>query len=89
MLNNKFDNLKRTVLYIPGYNVKLDDDNVQLIVSSYLKRDDHNVIFLDWVALTSGNYVTEVVPNALRVITLKTNKILQIIKAIIYSSAVL
>ncbi|CAO1386647.1 unnamed protein product [Diamesa serratosioi] len=54
------------MLYIPGYNVQLDDENVQLIVSSYLKRDDHNVIFLDWSALTIGNYVTDVVPNALR-----------------------
>lgn len=68
LVNNKFDNLKRTVLYIPGYNAQLDDDNVQLVVSSYLKRNDHNLIFLDWVALSIGNYVTEVVPNAMRVI---------------------
>ena len=70
LLSNKFESFKHTVLYIPGYNVMLNDDNVQLIVSSYLKRDDHNVIFLDWVALTTGNYVTDVVPNALRVIRL-------------------
>lgn len=69
LLNDKFDSLKRTVFYIPGYNAQLDDDNVQLIVSSYLKRNDHNLIFLNWVALSIGNYVTDVVPNALRVIT--------------------
>ena len=71
LLDSKFNSLKHTVLYLHGFLEKLEDENQHLIVDSYLKRNDHNVILLDWEVLASGNYVTDVVPNAIRVILIK------------------
>lgn len=75
LLDNRFNNLRHTVLYFHGFKEKLEDENQHLIVDSYLKRNDHNMLLVDWEQLAAGNYVINAIPNALRVIWFKCIKI--------------
>lgn len=71
-----FDKEKATVLYIHGYIEAPSDESVTVIVQSYLKRNDHNILVLDWSDLADGNYLVDAVPNAKQVIYLKRKSIL-------------
>ena len=85
LLDNKFDKLRHTVLYFHGFLEKLEDENLHLIVDSYLTRNDHNVLLVDWSKLAAGNYVTDAIPNALRVILLNQNRRRNMLLWIIFS----
>lgn len=39
-------------------------ESVNVIVNAYLKRNDHNILVLDWSSLADGNYLLDAVPNA-------------------------
>lgn len=60
----KFDAEKKTVLYIHGYMEAPSQESVNVIVNAYLKRNDHNILVLDWSSLADGNYLFDAVPNA-------------------------
>lgn len=38
--------------------------SVNVIVSAYLKRNDYNILVLDWSSLADGNFFFDAVPNA-------------------------
>ncbi|XP_055546007.1 pancreatic triacylglycerol lipase isoform X2 [Wyeomyia smithii] len=59
----KFDRNKRTVMYFHGYIESPEVESVHVIVDAYQKRNDHNLIILDWTQLADGNYLLEAVPN--------------------------
>lgn len=65
--NAHFDVLKKTVLYIHGYQEGPNEESVNVIVDSYLQRNDHNILVLDWSQLANGNYLIDAVPNAKQV----------------------
>lgn len=65
--NAHFDVLKKTVFYIHGYQEGPNDESVNVIVDSYLQRNDHNILVLDWSQLANGNYLIDAVPNAKQV----------------------
>lgn len=65
--HEKFDEFKKTVLYVHGYLEAPPNESVHLIVDSYLQRDDHNIIVLDWSLLATGDYMTFALPNAILV----------------------
>lgn len=67
--NTKFDPLKKTVLYIHGYLEHLECESIQVIVEAYLKRQDHNILVLDWAENASGSYLIEAVPRSQRLAT--------------------
>ncbi|XP_011313672.1 pancreatic lipase-related protein 2 [Fopius arisanus] len=52
-----FDINKKTVFYIHGFSESVNSSSVMTIVSAYLKRDDHNVVAIDWSELAAGNYM--------------------------------
>lgn len=58
-----FDKQKPTVLYIHGYVEAPSHESVNVIVQAYLKRNDHNVLILDWSELADGNYLFDAIPN--------------------------
>ncbi|XP_062547945.1 endothelial lipase isoform X1 [Armigeres subalbatus] len=59
----RFDRTKKTVMYFHGYIESPEVESVHVIVDAYQKRNDHNVIILDWTQLVDGNYLLEAVPN--------------------------
>lgn len=60
----KFDANRKTVLYVHGYIESPASESIHVIVNAYLKRNDHNIIILDWSKLADGNYLLDAVPNA-------------------------
>lgn len=66
--NTHFDVLKKTVLYIHNYLEGPNHESVNVIVDSYLQRNDHNILVLDWSQLSNGNYLIDAVPNAKQVL---------------------
>lgn len=65
----KYDQNRKTVLYLHGYLEAPTNESIHLIVDSYLQRNDHNIIILDWSLLVDGNYLLSAVPNAIAVRT--------------------
>lgn len=61
-----FDKEKSTMLYIHGY-VETLEHSVRVVVESYLKRRDHNILVLEWSHLAEGNYLFNAVPNSRKV----------------------
>lgn len=61
--HTKFDHNKKTVMYFHGYIESPEVESVHVIVDAYQKRNDHNLIILDWTQLADGNYLLEAVPN--------------------------
>lgn len=66
--NSHFDVLKKTVFYIHNYLEGPNHESVNVIVDSYLQRNDHNILVLDWSQLSNGNYLIDAVPNAKQVL---------------------
>lgn len=66
--NSNFDILKKTVLYIHGYLEGPEHESVNAIVDAYLRRNEHNVLVIDWSQLAIGNYLIDAVPNAKQVL---------------------
>lgn len=64
----KFDPTKKTAMYFHGYIESPEVESVHVIVDAYQKRNDHNLIILDWTQLVDGNYLLEAVPNCKKVI---------------------
>lgn len=62
--HSSFDTDRKTVLYIHGYLEAPANESVAVVVDAYLKRNDHNILVLDWSELADGNYIFDVVPNA-------------------------
>jgi pimeloyl-ACP methyl ester carboxylesterase len=62
----EFDNSKSTVLYIHGYLETPEVESIHVIVDAYQKRNDHNILILDWGELADGSYVFEALPNAIK-----------------------
>ncbi|KAL6436730.1 hypothetical protein ACFW04_004868 [Cataglyphis niger] len=62
---------KPTMLYIHGYTEHLEKESVQTIVQAYLKRNDHNIIAVDYGKLVSNSYLNAVrnVPNVAAALT--------------------
>ncbi|XP_029173938.1 phospholipase A1 member A-like [Nylanderia fulva] len=63
----KYSN-KPTVLYIHGFTEHLEKESVQTVLQAYLKRNDHNIIGVDYGKLVSESYMKAVI-NAPRVAT--------------------
>ncbi|XP_070162078.1 lipase member H-A-like [Polyergus mexicanus] len=57
---------KPTVLYIHGYTEHVEKESVRTVVQAYLKRNDHNVIAVDYGKLVSDSYM-KAVRNAPRI----------------------
>ncbi|CAL1689093.1 unnamed protein product [Lasius platythorax] len=54
-------NSKPTVLYIHGYTEHLEKKSVQTVLQAYLKRNDHNVIGVDYGKLVNDSYMRAVI----------------------------
>lgn len=63
MLHPLFDHKKNTVLYIHGYVEAPTHQSIHVIVDAYQKRDDYNILVLDWSELADGNFFVDAVPN--------------------------
>ncbi|XP_011646564.1 pancreatic triacylglycerol lipase-like [Pogonomyrmex barbatus] len=48
---------KPTVMYIHGFMENVEKESVQLIVQGYLKRNDHNVMAVDYGTLANESYM--------------------------------
>lgn len=58
---------KKTVLYGFGYTEKYTSESTQMVVSSFLERNDYNILVVDWSNYSGGNYVMDAIPNAFKV----------------------
>lgn len=67
MAHPKFDQKRNTVLYLHGYVEAPSHQSVHVIVDAYQKRDDYNILVLDWAELADGNFFVDAVPNIKRV----------------------
>lgn len=65
--HSKYDERKRTVLYLHGYREAPANESVRISISSYLPRKDHNVFAFDWSAVSGGNYLLTAIGNAITV----------------------
>lgn len=75
MEEEEFDNAKPTVIYFHGYLEHMQMESVKVIADAYLRRNDHNLIILDWGELADGNYLLDAVPNSHKVCKLSIKKI--------------
>lgn len=62
-----FDKTLSTVIYIHGYDESLVSESTQTVIESYLIRNDHNIILLDWSSLADGNYIIDAAVNVKKV----------------------
>lgn len=67
LLDDNFDANRTTVLYIHGFQESPESESVHLFVDAYNRRDEHNLIVLDWSDGASGDYLTNAVPNSVTV----------------------
>lgn len=68
--NNKaFDKELKTVLYIHGFRENFKSESVETVVKAFIKKNDHNILVLDWSVYAKGNYVLYAVPNLIKVST--------------------
>jgi hypothetical protein len=65
--HERFNNRLPTALYIHGYRENFTSESVQTVVRAFLRRKTHNVLVLNWSVYASGNYVTNAVPNLIKV----------------------
>lgn len=74
----KYSN-KPTVLYIHGFTEHLEKESVQTVLQAYLKRNDHNIIGVDYGKLVSDSYIKAVknVPRVAAVLTKILNKMVE------------
>lgn len=54
--HQKFSLKRPTVLYISGWIQSPDAETSQLMIKAYLKRDDYNLLVLDWSDYSVGIY---------------------------------
>jgi hypothetical protein len=62
-----FRQCKPTVFYFHGFLEKVYDESVNVVVDAYIKRNDHNLVIVDWSELADGSYIFDAVPNHKRV----------------------
>lgn len=68
IVNHKsFDKNRTTLLYIHGYRENLTSDSVQTIVWAFMTRGSYNILVLDWSDYAAGNYITNAIPNLMKV----------------------
>ncbi|XP_018367591.1 PREDICTED: phospholipase A1 member A-like [Trachymyrmex cornetzi] len=65
-ITSRLNTSKPTVMYIHGFSENVEKKSVQTIVQAYLKRNDHNIIAVDYSKFANDSYVT-VTRNAPRV----------------------
>lgn len=68
----RFDASRLTVMYVHGYLENRDVESVHVIVEAYLRRNDINLLVLDWGTLADGNYMFDAVVNAKQVNCIKS-----------------
>ncbi|XP_032671812.1 pancreatic triacylglycerol lipase-like isoform X2 [Odontomachus brunneus] len=78
-LQTKLINDRRTVLYIHGFTENLEKKSVHTIVQAYLKRNDHNIIAVNYAKLANESYPTVVknVANVGAVLALALDSMVQ------------
>ena len=60
--HKKFNLNRKTVLYVHGWVDDYGSEGSQLVTESYIRRNDHNIIYVDW-----GQYsVTELLMSVLQ-----------------------
>lgn len=58
---------RSTVLYIHGFRESLSSESVKTVVQAFIKRNSSNILALDWGFYANGSYVTDAVPNMVKV----------------------
>lgn len=62
-----YENDRPTLLYAFGYTEKYTSQSTQTVVSSYIERNDHNILVVGWSNYSNGNYLFETIPNAQKI----------------------
>ncbi|XP_011175763.2 lipase member H-B [Solenopsis invicta] len=65
-ITSRIINSKPTVMYIHGFTEHMEKESVRTVVQAYLKRNDHNIIGVDYRKLANESYL-KVARNAPRV----------------------
>lgn len=55
------------MLYAFGYTERFTSMSTQTIVNSYIARDDHNILVVEWSNYSKGSYIFEAIPNSYKV----------------------
>lgn len=55
------------MLYGYGYTEKFTSMSTQKVVSSYIERNDHNILVAEWSNYSGGSYLFEAIPNSYKV----------------------
>lgn len=63
----QFNASMKTLLYIHGFRENLTSESVETIVRAFTKRGSYNKLVLNWSAYANGSYVTEAIPNLIKV----------------------
>ncbi|CRL01709.1 CLUMA_CG014925, isoform A [Clunio marinus] len=65
--HEKFNINHKTVFYIHGFRENMTSESVETIVNAYTKRSTYNILVLDWSEYSNGSYVTDAVPNLVKI----------------------
>lgn len=62
-----FKRNRTTVLYIHGFRDNVTSEGVKTVMRAFIYRKEFNVLALNWSVYASGNYITNAIPNLIRV----------------------
>jgi hypothetical protein len=65
--HEKFNFHRKTVFYIHGWIEKFDFGSIPRIVDAYIRRNDHNIVVVDWGDYSDGEYFLQVLPRVVKV----------------------
>lgn len=51
------------MIYTYGYTETISSESSQAIVKSYIERNDHNILVIEWSKYNIGNYIFEAIPQ--------------------------
>lgn len=55
------------MIYAFGYTEKFTSQSTQMVVNSFISRDDHNILIVEWSEYSRGSYIFEAIPNSYKV----------------------
>lgn len=69
LLNSSYyNNSIATLVYAHGFNEKYSSASVQTVFRAYMtRRNEFNLLFIDWGKYADGNYYLKSIPNLIKV----------------------
>lgn len=65
--HEKFNFHRKTLFYFHGWVEKFDYGSIPRIVEAYIRRNEYNIVIVDWGPYSDGEYFMHVLPRVIKV----------------------